>query len=118
MQGLNVDFDGVINSYTSGWTGDKDLPDPPVEGAFEFLTEAVKHFDVYIFSTRCLHEGADIAMVAWMIRHGLDAEVLKHLTLTPKKHPAILTIDDRGFCFKGAFPTMEFIKNFKPWNKQ
>ena len=24
-----------------------------------------------------------------------------------------MTIDDRGFCFKGEFPTIEEIKNFK-----
>ena len=33
------------------------------------------------------------------------------------KPPAIMTIDDRAFCFKGEFPSLDYIKDFKPWNK-
>ena len=49
---LSVDFDGVIHSYTSGWRGVSVLPDPPVPGAMAFLREAVKVFDVQVFSCR------------------------------------------------------------------
>ena len=34
------------------------------------------------------------------------------------KPPALLTIDDRAFQFKGEFPALDDIENFKPWNKQ
>ena len=34
---LALDFDGVINSYSSGYTAEDVLPDPPVEGALEAL---------------------------------------------------------------------------------
>lgn len=33
------------------------------------------------------------------------------------KPPATLTIDDRVICFKGIFPSIEEIQQFKPWNK-
>ena len=33
------DFDGVIHSYTSGWKGTTEIPDPPVPG----IQEAIEH---------------------------------------------------------------------------
>lgn len=36
---LSIDFDGVIHSYTSRWKGVDVIPDMPVPGAFEALTE-------------------------------------------------------------------------------
>ena len=33
------DFDGVIHSYTSGWKGTTEIPDPPVPG----IREAIEH---------------------------------------------------------------------------
>lgn len=33
------------------------------------------------------------------------------------KPPALVTIDDRALTFSGTFPTMGFIRNFRPWTK-
>ena len=45
-----IDFDGVINSYKSGFVAIDDIPDPPVEGAFEFIDKLLEAgFKVYIF---------------------------------------------------------------------
>lgn len=33
------DFDGVIHSYTSGWKGTAEIPDPPVPGIGEAITK-------------------------------------------------------------------------------
>ena len=43
--------------------------------------------------------------------------VLKRLKFPRTKPSAVLYIDDRAHCFTGAFPTVEQIKAFKPWNK-
>ena len=34
---LCLDFDGVIHSFKSGWKGATNIPDPPVEGAIDWL---------------------------------------------------------------------------------
>ncbi len=39
---LCLDFDGVIHSYTSGWKGADVIPDPPVEGAMQFIWDATE----------------------------------------------------------------------------
>lgn len=37
----------------------------------------------------------------------------------PKTKPsAFVGIDDRVLTFNGAFPDMETLKNFRPWNKK
>ena len=63
---LCLDFDGVLNSYTSGWRGANFIPDPPVPGAMAFLVEAVQSFSVCIFSSRSHQEGGISAMIAWL----------------------------------------------------
>ena len=59
---LCLDFDGVIHSYTSGWKGADVIPDPPVDGALDFLERASAHFDVQIFSSRSNQPGGIEAM--------------------------------------------------------
>jgi hypothetical protein len=34
---LCLDFDGVIHSYTRGWSGANVVSDAPVKGAFDFI---------------------------------------------------------------------------------
>ena len=38
---LAIDFDGVLHSYSSGWKGSRNIPDPPVDGAIEWLNGLV-----------------------------------------------------------------------------
>ena len=40
---------------------------------------------------------------------------IKWPTHKPAPH---LSIDDRGFCFEGQWPSLETINNFRPWNKK
>lgn len=116
---LSLDFDGVVHSYESGWAGDATIiPDPPVDGALEFIAEAVERgYEVCVFSTRSHVEGAREAMRSWMVTHGMAPEVAEAVVFPTKKPNAILLIDDRGFHFKGRFPTFDYIDGFKPWNK-
>lgn len=129
---LCLDFDGVLHSYTSGWKGAHFIPDPPVPGAMAFLIEAVKFFDVQIFSSRSHQEGGVIAMRTW-VDYWLEKEygwdkgveavtdangVRNNVTFPTQKPPAMITIDDRALTFDGTWPSIESLKAFKPWNKK
>jgi len=147
---LCVDFDGVLHSYTSGWKGPRVIPDPPVDGAIQFLITAQKHFNVHVYSSRSRYFGGRRAMKVWLRRQYLnlchdpdsaDRIVFGHVCETAFADPwhyeakratrrfvselsfplmkpaAFLQIDDRAMTFNGAFPTIEKMKAFKPWNK-
>ena len=122
---LVLDFDGVIHSYKSGWQGASVIPDPPVPGAFEFILEAVKHFDVAIYSSRSGQEGGKQAMLEWLgywsvieLPHDTNLGFLGNIQWPTEKPPAFLTIDDRAMLFTGQWPDMDDLKNFKPWYYQ
>jgi hypothetical protein len=119
-----LDFDGVLHSYTSKFRFPWIIPDPPVDGAMQFLQEAVKTLTVRIFSTRSSNERGLKAMQDWILRWGVEqcGEDFK-ATFKKLKFPnggkpqGHLYIDDRGLQFNGTFPSIEYIENFKPWNK-
>lgn len=111
-----VDFDRVIHSYTTKWKDALTISDPPNVGAFEWLTEMVKHFNVYVFSSRSEVAGSEAAIQAWMLAHGLDSKVVHALLFTSHKPAALIYIDDRAFRFQGRFPTADEISMFKPWH--
>lgn len=126
---LSVDFDGVIHSYTSGWQGATVIPDPPVPGALVFLREAVNHFRVCIFSSRSHEKGGVPAMQLWLWNNIQMCEKLVKVESSREDHwyteiewpkikpPAFLTLDDRAITFDGTWPSIESLKEFKPWNK-
>ena len=66
---LCLDFDGVIHSYTSGWKGARNIPDPPVPGALDFILAAHARFTVAILSSRSHHWGGRRAMKRWLLKH-------------------------------------------------
>ncbi len=133
---LCLDFDGVINSYKSGWIEHDFIPDPPVPGVMQFLAEAIKHFDVKIYSSRSnsKYTGGVRAMMMyiqyWAKRELPNTEpdytanaVINAICYNKEawpqeKPPAFVTIDDRALTFNGVFPSIEEIQNFKPWNKK
>jgi hypothetical protein len=129
MKILALDFDGVLHSYTSGWQADGSIPDKPVEGAIEFLFEAVKRFEVHIYSSRSSQPGGIEAMQKWLKRKAETwalikgkyqeaAEVLAAIRWPTAKPPAHLTIDDRAWTFNGTWPSLDDIEAFKPWNRK
>lgn len=109
---LVLDFDGVLHSYTSGWKGFDVIPDPPVEGAAAFVTEAIKHFHVSVYSARSSRLEGRLAMIKWMRENGFPSHDLSYPAVKP---PAFLTIDDRCVCFSGRFPAPRELLAFKPW---
>jgi len=124
---LSIDFDGVLHSYTSGWKGPRNIPDPPVDGAINWLRSLLgcpdiwgidyryKEFKIYIFSSRSRYWGGRRAMKKWLVKHGLEKELLELIRFPLLKPPSFLLIDDRAVTFTGIFPTVEEIKSFKPW---
>lgn len=123
---LCLDFDGVLHSYTSGWKGADNIPDPPVPGAIAFLRETVKHFRVAIFSSRSNQEGGQRAMREWIgywmvqERESDDEELswAGAIEWPSEKPPALVTLDDRALTFTGEWPSMAVLAEFKPWNKK
>ena len=120
---LCLDFDGVLHSYTSGWQGAHVIADPPVPGFAEFLVEAEKVFAIAIVSSRNHGAGGIPAMRRWLAENLLaagmataDAARLVHALRFPKHKPAgYVTLDDRAVTFRGVFPAVAELRNFRPW---
>jgi len=114
---IAIDFDGVIYSYRNGYIADE-LPDPPVNGAFEFIENCLSSgYDVSIFSTRCKNQTIVNMMINWMKKFGFNKDLLDELEFTNVKPIAKIYLDDRGFRFDGMFPTIQEIDDFEPWHK-
>lgn len=113
-----VDFDGVINSYKTPFNG-LELPDDPVPGAIEWLTDLLDHFQVFIYTTRLLEPKAERAIVQWLNDHGMPMHLVDRIGFTCIKRGAHVYIDDRTICYEGgAHPTVDEIDSFKPWTKK
>jgi hypothetical protein len=143
---LCLDFDGVLHSYSSGWKGPRNIPDPPVDGAMEFLANAVKSFKVCIYSSRSRYWGGRKAMKRWLREHiedyfdEVDPDlrlvenpfthdelvntsrardfVRDRLSFPLMKPAAFVQLDDRAITFTGTFPDPKELLKFKPWNKR
>ena len=120
---LCLDFDGVIHSYTSGWKGARNIPDPPIPGAIEFIGDAlIEGWDVVIHSSRARHWGGISAMRNWLRRHAGNlwydtpaGDGIEAVRFVRWKPPAVVTIDDRAVRFEGTWPSVKALRMFKPW---
>jgi hypothetical protein len=111
MKTIAIDLDGVLAQY-DGWKG-PDHYGEPMPGAVDFLRALITaDMQPILHTTR---EGPGLN--EWLHQH-IPPEVLMHLIVTKIKQPAWLYIDDRCFLFKGTFPTIGEIENFRPhWQK-
>jgi hypothetical protein len=132
MKGVTIcmDFDGVIHSYESGWTGLDNVDDDPVPGARSFCRWLIdKGYNIVILSTRFCDKTNDQsenvafdapsniemdsnrgmrAVRKWLDKHAFP----KDIKLTATKPPANLYIDDRGFRFEGEWISIvTFLQN-------
>lgn len=114
---LCLDFDGVLHSYSSGWQGADVIPDPPVDGAREFLEDAIRYFEVHIHSSRSHQPGGITAMRRWC-RHHFGIQILDNLSFPTHKPSAMVTLDDRAVTFRGRWPRPGNLRKFRPWNKR
>ena len=115
-QTVVFDFDGVIHSYTSGWKGFSEIPDPPVSGIKEALKEIHDAgYEVVVVSTRC-HSLDGMKAISKYLEENNMAEHVDRICAD--KPAAIVYIDDSAICFDGKPETLlNKIKTFKPWNK-
>ena len=111
MKVIALDFDGVVHSYQSGWTGDADIPDPLVEGAAEGIKRLRIDYKVVIFSTRARTVEGRNAIIAYLAKYGIEVD-----GVTDKKIPAHIYVDDRAVCFDGSWNHLrEDIRDFASW---
>ena len=97
------------------WQGAHIIPDPPVKGAIIWLREMMDNPDYFvnIYSSRSSQEGGIAAMKDWLDKYMIWDRNKIHF---PTQKPiAYLTIDDRAICFRGTFPSVQELDNFKPW---
>src|SRR5689334_15343017 len=112
---IAVDFDGVLHSYTSPWVDAETIPDPPVEGAIEWLREIETKFNVVIFTTRGKTKEGQHAVRYWLHENGWESGM--DVMVTAEKVAALIYIDDRAWRFEGKFPSAREIHAARPWNK-
>ncbi len=121
---LVLDFDGVIHNYRGGWNGARNISDPPVPGAIQFLEKVAEEFEVHIFSSRSDYFLGRTAMKKWLrkwaekeLGESINTDNLLRAIHWPKNKPAALvSIDDRAITFKGNWPELEELLSFKTWN--
>lgn len=105
------DFDGVIHSYTSGWTGVTSIVDEPVDGIREVIQDLRKNYKVVVVSTRCATFEGRETISKWLEKYDIIVD-----DIVREKPPAIVYVDDRAICFDGNTDTLvEKINNFKNW---
>jgi hypothetical protein len=114
-----VDFDGVINSYISGWKGPTET-DAPVLSAAESLQMLYNRgYRIIIFSTRAnTQEGID-TIREYLRKHTENNELADTIEITDQKPIADMYIDDRAIPFTGDWEeTLKRIEEFKPWTEK
>ena len=90
-----LDFDGVLHSYTHGWTGTRptDLPTP---GAVMFTRWLLQRgYQVVVQSTRARLTDGHQAILDWLKHYGFPYAI----GVVTEKPAACLYVDDRAWRF-------------------
>jgi len=110
------DFDGVINSYKSGWTGEgvDVIVDEPVAGIKEVIDELRQRgYEVAIVSSRCQEQKGIDAINSWLNLYNIKVD-----KVCATKLPAIVYVDDRAINFNGKTEGLvEKICTFRSWTE-
>ena len=118
---IMIDFDGVIHSFESGYTGV--VPeDKPVLGAKDFIDFVIElGHEVVVFTSRANPYKRDPYNSIVSVRKWLDDHGFPKIRITGVKEPADLYIDDRGYRFTGHFGELrDWIRkgNIQPYHKR
>jgi hypothetical protein len=113
-QTIVFDFDGVINSYVSGWLGKAEIPDAPVLGIGDVISELRRDYKVVVQSARCSTPNGRRAVQEYLEKWNIEVD-----EVTAEKPPALVYIDDRALLFDGNPSTLaQRIREFQPWHKR
>lgn len=106
------DFDGVIHSYTSGFLGDGNIPDPPVPGIKQVIDRLRDAgYRVVVLSSRSASSEGRRAMQEWFDKWDIEVD-----DICSTKPPARCYVDDRAVLFTGDTSTLfDTIDNFEPY---
>lgn len=108
------DFDGVINSYGSGWLGPDVIPDPPVPGICDEIRKLRnKGYEIVVQTTRASNEDGLMAVIKYLDGIGIGDCVD---AVTAVKPPAVCYVDDRAIRFDGkAEGLSNKVMSFRAW---
>ncbi len=119
-----ADFNGVVHDHRESQKGFCEPGSPEIPGAVQWLKDLSEEFDVFLVSASFERSQYITAAKAWLAARGVPTPWMapmlvgrSRITLTPFKPPCLMFVDDRGFHFRGEFPTIAEIKSFKPWNR-
>ena len=114
-----IDFDGVIHDHYP-WRGVSVADGAPIPGALDFLARLSERARVGIYSARSHDPAGLAAMRSWLTDRARETPgwqswlpLLEWWTVKP---PAQVSLDDRAVTFRGAWPTVEDLMAFRPWN--
>lgn len=119
---IAIDVDGPLHAYIA-WKGATVLDGGPVPGAMQAIRDYTEAgYEVHIVSSRLHQEGGmdatRQAICGWLLdvfgeeKAGL---IMRNVYFSIHRPPAILTIDDRAWLFRGRWPTVDEIRLFRPW---
>ena len=106
-----LDFDGVINSYISGWTGIGSIEDEPTIGIIELIKECQnKYEEVAIFSSRCSSATGIGTMDNYLKKYGVNID-----TYLENIDDTYILIDDRVIDYTSIENIVEYLETFDSW---
>lgn len=111
---IAIDFDGVIHSYQSGYTGDVPI-DPPVEGILEFI-QGLRAAGVKVIIHTCRADtvARKEAVFKWLWEHRFPPDIP---ITNVKPDTARWFLDDRAVRFEGDVSTLLEQMRREPWHK-
>lgn len=116
---IALDFDGTLSAYLKRREWHEQLVfddryDFPLPGALEWVMNLQDHFHVVISTCRALAPGGKEAVETWLARWGFPP-----LEVTGEKPVAHVYLDDRAWPYAGgAYPSVEELQAFVPWNRR
>ena len=111
---IAVDFDAVINPYKVGFMGWDKIPEEPISGCKEVLTQLRNHgWKIIIHSVRAKHLKGYEALNRYLRKYRIPFD---EIWRSPGKPRAEIYLDDRALKFEGNwYDTYNQIKNFETY---